>query len=178
MSRFGRAVAGVGGAVAIVLFGGVGPTYAGSTLQQCMNQAINHNGEPPTCTKVNGSWIPSWSDDPGASGIPGAFVFLVVVIILVSIGITIWKVNTAQKLAKQSGMDPGLATQLTLLSDEGLDATYVASSLRQRPVTPVADTSKPVSAAERLTELSSLLDQGLISTSEYDERRRAIIETL
>ena len=67
--------------------------------------------------------------EPG-SGIPGWFVAWGVFVVVVGVGVTIWRVSTAQKLAKRSGMDPGLATQMTLLSDDGLDATYLAASLR------------------------------------------------
>ena len=84
-------------------------------------------------------------------------------------------------------MDPGLATQMTLLSDDGLEATYLASSLR-RPASdpapdPVSDsapaiTSTPPTAAARLEELKSLLDRGLVTQEEYDERRKAIIDSV
>jgi hypothetical protein len=189
MSRFGRVMVTMGGAVAVVLFG-VDPAHAGGTLQQCLDQAVNHNGEPPTCRRVNGSWVPLWAGDSGAGagGIPGVFVFFFVVALLAAIGVTVWKVSTAQKLARQSGMDPGLATQMTLLTDDGLDATYLAASLRSRPVPPAAVTpdaeSAPIqkysglSAADRLTELKSLLDQGLVTQTEYDDRRKAIIDTV
>lgn len=157
-----------------------GPADAG-TLQQCMNQGLR-NGEPPSCTNVNGNWVPSWSDGPGGSGIPGVFVFLFVVVLVVGIGTTIWKVSTAQKLARQSGMDPRLATQMTLLTDDGLDATYLAASMRRPqvsgPTTPTASRPQRAAAADRLTELRSLLDRGLVTQQEYDERRKAIIDGL
>ncbi len=118
----------------------------------------------------------------------GVFVFLFVIGLLVALGITVWKVSTAQRLARQSGMDPGLATQMTLLTDDGLDATYLAASLRPAPMTPSAsglrEESSPtqervvLTAAERLTELKSLLEQGLVTQTEYDERRKAIIDTV
>jgi hypothetical protein len=118
----------------------------------------------------------------GGSGIPGGFIFLVFLALVVGGAITIWKVMTAQRLARQSGMDPGLATQMTLLSNEGLDATYLASSLRQptTPPSPAGPTAPAAgTAAEvRLTELRGLLDKGLVTQAEYDERRRAIIDSV
>jgi F0F1-type ATP synthase membrane subunit c/vacuolar-type H+-ATPase subunit K len=66
---------------------------------------------------------------PGG-GVPGWFVACGVFVVIVGIGVTIWRLSTVQKLAKQSGMDPGLATQMILLSDDGLDATYLAANLR------------------------------------------------
>src|SRR4051812_31101951 len=120
MSRIARGAAGLSATVAVLMLVVSSPAHAGGPL-------------PP--------------DDPNAStGIPGSFVFLVVVGILISIGVAVWKVSTAQRLAKQSGMDPGLATQMTLLSDDGLDATYLAASLRQPPVPPIGDTSAFASA--------------------------------
>ena len=178
MSRLGRRVSALLGAVAALLVGVVGPAFAGG-LQDCMDKAINHNGEPPTCTKVNGEWVPSWPSDSGpGGGVPSGFGVLIFLMILVGIGITVWKVSTARNLAKQSGMDPNLATQMTLLSDDGLDATYLASSLRQPQAAPAAPAAPQASATERLTELTSLLNQGLITQAEYDERRKAIIDAV
>jgi putative oligomerization/nucleic acid binding protein len=180
MVRIGRWVAGTGGVVVLLLLGGVGPAYAAGTWQQCMNQAVNHHGEPPVCSQQNGGWVPSWPGDAGASGsgIPSGFIVLFVLAALIGVGVTIWKVTTAQTLAKRSGMDPGLATQMTLLTDDGLDATYLAASLRQPPRAPAGPSPESASAAMRLTELKSLLDQGLISSAEYDERRKQIIDNV
>jgi len=112
-------------------------------------------------------------------GIPGWFVGFAVLAVLVGIGGTVWRVTTAQKLAKQSGMDPGLATQMTLLSDDGLDATYLASSLRQQPPPASGPAPEPPpTVAARLHELQGLLDQGLVTQAEYDERRKAIIDSV
>jgi hypothetical protein len=120
--------------------------------------------------------------DPGG-GIPGWFVGLFVLIVLIGIGTTIWRVTTAQKLAQKSGMDPGLATQMTLLSKDGLDATYLAASLRgdQRPAEPAGAETSPSPApttAARLEELKGLLDRGLVTQTEYDARRQAIIDSV
>jgi Short C-terminal domain len=120
--------------------------------------------------------------EPGG-GIPGWFIAWGVLVAIVGIGATVWRVSTAQKLAKRSGMDPGLATKMTLLSDDGLDATYLAASLRGQatppPETPpTTATASPGATAERLEELKSLLDGGLVTQAEYDERRKAIIDSV
>jgi hypothetical protein len=190
MSRPARAVAALTLTLGVLLLCSAGPSYAGD-FQQCLDQAVNHNGEPPTCTKENGVWVASWPDDGGlgsGSGIPGVFVFLVVVAMIAGVGLTIWKVSTARTLARQAGMDPGMATRMTLLTDDGLDATYLASSLRpqqreQPPPGPVpsassAPPSTPPSASARLQELQSLLDQGLVTQAEYDRRRQAVIDSV
>jgi hypothetical protein len=181
MSFLGPWRTAVGGALAVLVVGVAGPAYADDGLQQCLDRAIDHDGVPPTCTEVNGTWHASWPGD-GGDGIPGAFVFLLVVGLVITICVTVWKVSTARRLASESGMDPGLATQLTLLSDDGLDATYLAASLRRPAPTagpepaPAAPASTP--AAERLAELKGLLDAGLVTQTEYDERRQAIIDAV
>lgn len=186
MASLGRWVAALGATLAVFLFAGAGTAYARGGLQQCLDQAIDHNGEPPTCTKVKGTWVASWPDDggPGGSGIPGAFVLLFVVGAAIAIALVAWKVSTARKLATQAGMDPGLATKMTLLTDDGLDATYLAASLR-RPATPSAEpqpqsipSPSSTSAAKRLAELKGLFDSGLVTQAEYDERRKAIIDAV
>lgn len=177
----------MGGLAGGLLVALVGPAYAdgGGSFQHCIDQAANHNGEQPTCTRVDGKWVASWPDSSpmGSGGIPGGFVFLFFLVAAIGVGITIWKVATAQKLARQSGMDPGLATQMTLLSDDGLGATYLASSLRQPtaptdPAAPTSGTGAGSGAEARLAELRGLLDKGLVTQAEYDERRTAIIDSV
>jgi hypothetical protein len=115
--------------------------------------------------------------EPG-SGVPGWFVGIFVLVVIVGIGSTVWRVLTAQKLAQQSGMDPGLATQMTLMSDDGLDATYLAASLRGTRAGDTSPPPEPPSVAARLEELKGLLDRGLVTQAEYDERRKAIIDSV
>jgi hypothetical protein len=158
------------------------PSYAGGSFQHCVNQAAHHNGEPPTCTKVNGTWVASWPDSagPGGGG-GGAFVVLALFAVLIGIGITVWKVSTARRLAGQSGMDTGLATRMTLLTDDGLEATYLASSLRPAaapPTQPVPAAASTRDVATRLAELTGLLEQGVVTQAEYDARRQAIIDSV
>jgi hypothetical protein len=180
MSRLGGGLAAAGGLIAALVLGSA-PAYAGNgSFQHCIDQAVNHNGEPPTCTKVNGVWVASWPDDAGGAGggFGGFVVFLVVVGAIAGLALIVWRVSTAQRLAEQSGMDPSLATKMTLLSDEGLEATYLAANLRnQSPPGPAATTNSP-STTERLEELRRLLDRGLVTQVEYDERRKAIIDSV
>ena len=151
-----------------------------STFQQCIDKAVDHGGDPPTCTKVGPhQWVASWPGDslmsPG--GGPGSgFVILFVLMILAGIGITVWKVSASQKMARSAGLDPGLATGVTLLSDDGLAATYLASSLRQHPATTPPATTPDTAA--RLQELARLRAQGLVTDEEYAARRQAIIDSV
>jgi hypothetical protein len=81
----------------------------------------------------------------------------------------------ARKMAERSGMDANEATAMTLLSDDGLDATYLASNLR--PGQP-QEGGPGRSVSERLTEVESLKQQGLVTQAEYDERRTAVLDSL
>ncbi len=119
--------------------------------------------------------------EPGG-GVPGWFVAWGVFVVVVGIVVTVWRVSTAQRLAKRSGMDPGLATQMALLSDDGLDATYLAANLRGQGTPTPTDPATPVApratTAERLEELLALRERGLVTQAEYDERRKAIIDSV
>jgi hypothetical protein len=158
------------------------PASAAGGLQRCIDQAAGHGGELPVCTKVDGRWVASWPDEGVTSGGAGGMIVLLMVLgVVAAVGLVAWRVTTAQRLAREAGLDPRTATQMALLSDDGLDATYLAASLRRPTPSHAVDASAgttppPIrSVAERLTELGSLRDQGVISQEEHDERRRGII---
>lgn len=187
MPRRGTVVSALLGGLALAVV--AAPTYAYDTLQECVDQGYGHGGQPPTCTKVNGTWHASWSDGPagldggGGGDGGGGFVALFVLVLVAGVAITVWKVSTARSLARQSGMDPDVATGMTLLTDDGFEATYLAANLRQPtsateppPATPSAPPMGPRTAAERLVELEQLLDRGLITQAEHDARRQTIID--
>jgi hypothetical protein len=169
------------GATAFALLGIVAPSYA-ETEDQCEQHMFDSGG---TCIdEGNGNWSLSSDGDSDGSGAAGAFGVLFVLVILIGIGATIWKVTTARKLAREAGMDPDLATGMTLLTDDGLSATYLASSLRRpepsgQPTPSNPRTPAPAApAAARLAELKGLLDAGAITQVEYDDRRKAIIDSV
>lgn len=163
----------------MLVLGGLPAVDPGSDpLQDCIDQGVEQFGQPPICTEVDGTFVPSMPDDGGmpGSGLFGVFFLLVIV---VGIGSLVWRLSTARKIAERSGMDPDIASNMTLLSDHGLEATYLAANLKQPSATPSAAPGvEPRSAAVRLAELKSLLDQGLITQAEYDERRQAIIDAV
>jgi hypothetical protein len=178
MSSLGRALSVVGGTVAVLVMSTASSAF-GDSLQECFDQAESHDGEPPTCTEVNGKWVASWPDDfSGGSGGSGGFAFLFILAAVIGIAVVIWKVSTARQLAAGSGMDPGLATQMTLLTDDGLEATYLAASLRGQSPASEPTPAEKATTAKRLAELKGLLDEGLISQAEYDAQRRAIIDAV
>ncbi|WP_456698211.1 SHOCT domain-containing protein [Aeromicrobium sp. P5_D10] len=179
MSPFARVVSVVGGTAAVIVAGTAGSAFAAQSLQECMDQAENHGGEPPVCTEVDGGWVASWPDEVSEfDGGTEAFVILFVLAIVASIAILLWKVGTARRLATQSGMDPSLATQMTLLTDNGLESTYLAASLREPLAASKSPAAEQTTAAKRLGELKVLLDDGLITQAEYDEQRRSIIDAI
>jgi Short C-terminal domain len=132
-------------------------------------------GNDPNCT-VEGDPF----DADSGTGIPGGFIALMVVVVLIGIGLTLYRISVARGMAEKSGMDPGDATRVALLDDDGLSATYLASQMRGRQVestsTPPSTPPSPTrSTADRLRELESLHDQGLVTDDEYAERRTAIL---
>ena len=177
MSSLSRAVSFVGVAVAALLVG-TASSAVGQSLQECIDQAEKHDGEPPTCTEVNGKWVASWPDDISGGGGSGGFAFLFILGALIAIAVVVWKVSTARRLAADSGMDPGVATGMTLLTDHGLEATYLAASLREPASASPPTAAEEATTAKRLAELKGLFDEGLISQAEYDGQRRAIIDAV
>ena len=67
---------------------------------------------------------------------------------------------------------------LQLLEDHGLEASYLSAHLQARPVAEQPQAPAVRSAEERLRELRSLLEPGLISQEEHDARRRAVVDAL
>jgi hypothetical protein len=170
-----------------------GPASA-DELQDCIDQGNAQGIDMPTCVdNGDGKLTPVVSDNgfgsddgfgpDGGMGIPGWFVVLIVLIIASGIATTYWRMQVARRLAKDAGMDPDVAAGMTLLDNQGLSTTYLASSLRTaKPAeptpTPAAAAPSHESATDRLNELRTLLDGGLITQVEYDERRKAILDSL
>lgn len=140
----------------------------------------NQQGELPTCTWDGTGWHRSFDGGGSAGGAPAGFAVLFVLVLLGGVGVTVWKVTAARRMARESGMSPGDATAMTLLTDDGFEATYLAANLRGRVAPPgqsgsaMPDTSVP----ERLRQLQELRDQGLITAEEHDARRTAILDSL
>ncbi|MCW2816665.1 MAG: hypothetical protein JWN84_4120 [Nocardioides sp.] len=140
----------------------------------------NADGDLPTCSWDGQRWVRTYdngSSDPGSGGPGAGFAVLFVLVLVGGVAFTIWQVSTARRMARDSGMSTGDATAMTLLTDDGFEATYLASNLRGQ-VTPPAATAPAASVAERLRELASLRDQGLITPEEHDVRRATIIDSV
>lgn len=155
-------------------------------------------GELPSCTWDGQRWSVSYDDgfgDPGGfglqdfgdsegGGMPAGFGVLVVIVVLGGLATTFWRVSVARQMAEESGMDPGRATAMTLLSDDGLDATYIAASIRgpRADADDVTGVTHPApetrTVEQRLRELQQLRDEGLVTQEEYDVRRTAILDSV
>jgi hypothetical protein len=143
-------------------------------------------GTPATCTSDgSGGWIVSFEDGPGFggadAGVPAWFGVLFVLVLVAGVAGTIWKVSTARRMARESGMSQGDATAMALLTDDGFEATYLASNLRGQTGPP--PTARPAASArgtasERLAELQGLRDQGLVTDEEYAAARQKILDDL
>jgi hypothetical protein len=160
-----------------------GPATA-DDLQDCIDQGNAQGIDTPTCVEQNGKYVPEdsgnggFGGDSSDGGIPAGFIVLFVFVVILGIGLTVWRVSTARRLATDSGMDPDVATKMALLDENGLSATYLASSLRGHQLAEPEATPARASTANRLSELKSLLDSGSITQAEYDERRKAIIDSV
>jgi hypothetical protein len=146
--------------------------------------ALDGSSDPTdSCFTLGAEGQPEPCDDGGfgtGHGAMDGFVVLFVLVAVVGVGITIYKVAMARDMACKSGMDAGQATAMTLLTDDGLEATYLASNLRPTAAAP-APAPEPAparSVSDRLAELDGLLKQGQVTQAEYDERRAKILDSL
>jgi hypothetical protein len=107
-------------------------------------------------------------------------IFAVVAVLMVVLAVSgvVVKVSLARGMARRSGMDEGEATAVSLLSEDGINATYLASNLRPQQTQPTEQAVGPRSVAERLAELDDLRAKGLVTEAEYAERRAAILASL
>lgn len=143
---------------------------------------MNEHMVPSTCTWTGQKWVKSYDDGGFGSGadggVPGSFGVLMFLGLLVAVAVTAWRVSLARRVARDAGLDPDRATELTLLEDHGLEASYISAHLQARPVAEQPPAPAVRSAEERLRELRSLLDAGLITQEEHDARRTAVVDSL
>lgn len=151
----------------------------------------NAQGDLPTCSFDGSEWHRSY-DGGGLGGDPSAgfgafgvlFVLVALAAVVLAVGGAYWRVSTARDLARRSGLDERDATRMALFTEDGLETTYLASTMRQReeqarPTGPPPAPAAPADdVAERLRRLDRLREEELISSEEWDERRRAILDDL
>jgi hypothetical protein len=123
--------------------------------------------------------------------IPGWFVGVIVLMIVVSVGTWLYRISVARSIAENAGLDPDQAARVAMISKDGVEAAYVASALAQRsaprpvsppPVAPAPVVPAPVAPAktaeQRLLELQNLKDRGLISDEEFQAQRQRIVGSI
>jgi len=175
---------------AALLLGGAAPALAEATPPppaECSDPGF-------TCDYDGANWnvnAPAGSVDP-QFGIPddgpnigGMFaLFAILALVVGGIGFA-WRVSAARGIAQRAGMNPDDAVTTTLLSHDGLAATYLAANLRPQPAPddyrPVGRVDPPSSRQTvegRLTQLKDLHDEGLITDDEYDRRRTEIVNSV
>lgn len=137
----------------------------------------------PSAQAMTDPMAPGFDDGFGTpvdAGPPSWFVGFFLLAVIVGVGTTIYRVSLAREMARDSGMDEDQATAMTLLSDNGLDATYLASSLREgsRQQADASDAPRGRSVNDRLRELQQLRDEGLVTYDEYEIRRKEILDSL
>jgi len=76
----------------------------------------------------------------------------------------------------------GDAIAMTLLTDDGFEATYLASNLashlRGQTAGPALVAPSRGPPADRLAELQALLERGLVTVEEYAAARQKILDDL
>ncbi|WP_203335329.1 hypothetical protein [Nocardioides limicola] len=111
-------------------------------------------------------------------GFGDGFLALFALVAIAGVAVTIWKVSESRKMAREAGIDPGRATAMTLLTDDGFEATYLASALKSPTPGQPREEPAPADPATRLKTLDELRSRGLVTGAEYAERRAAIIAEL
>ncbi|KRF30633.1 hypothetical protein ASG94_19100 [Nocardioides sp. Soil805] len=132
---------------------------------------LDDGGQPVTCTQQpDGTWTPDSSPFAPHPLELATLGFLVV--LLLGVAGTVWRVRAARSMARRAGLDQGEAVRMALASEDGLTATYLASSLRGTPgAAPVVRDT-----ATRLRELDRLRSEGLVTEDEHATRRAAILD--
>jgi hypothetical protein len=122
--------------------------------------------------------------------VPGAFVFLFVVILILGIASTVMNISRAHDIADRTGLPRGRATRRVLNSRnprEELRQMEDEAALRdqlaeQRALLERATRQGGIpapgqpTAAQRLQEVQRLYEQGLINEDEASQKRREIID--
>lgn len=119
-------------------------------------------------------------------GFPAFFFIPFVFMFVFGIAMTIWRMRMARNMAARAGLDQDAAGAISMLSPNGLDATYLAASLATRPQYrapyppqyPTAPATQPRTAEQRLLELVELKDKGLITEAEFLQRREQILGSI
>ena len=128
------------------------------------------------CGSIDGSPVICGDPMGGEDDFAGVFGVFVVIAIVVAVGGAVYRRSAARSMATKAGMDPDAAADVALLDEHGVAATYVMTSLKESAKPSPEGPERTVE--QRLAELQSLLDRGVVTQAEYDARRAAILQDL
>src|SRR5690349_367434 len=114
------------GAAAIAALAGLGWPAAADPFNPCP-EGGNGTAECPYIDDT----LPDGDGGSGGDLVAG----FIIVALLVGGGTTLYKVTAAKDMARRAGLNEHDAAVATVLSEDGLAATYVASSLRSAATT-------------------------------------------
>jgi competence protein ComGC len=96
----------------------------------------------------------------------GIFVFMFIVVFIVSVTTAIFKFSKTRQMALEKGASENEATAVALSGDIGTAAAYVKKPAAPRP------------AAERVREVRDLQAQGLITEAQAEARVAEILRSI
>jgi hypothetical protein len=111
------------------------------------------------------------TDSGGFPAIFSIFIFLFLVMFVVSITVGIYKFSQTRQMAMKKGATQGEATVLAMSGPVGTAAAFVAAN-QSSPSSP----SRPPSAEDRIREVRALQAKGLITTEQADARVDEILK--
>jgi hypothetical protein len=111
------------------------------------------------------------TDGGGLPVVFGLFVFLFLVMFVVSITVAIYKFSQTRQMAMKKGATQGEATVLAMSGPVGTAAAFVASNPSNR-----SSSTGPASAEARIREVRTLQAKGLITTEQAEARVDEILK--
>ncbi|WP_107765394.1 SHOCT domain-containing protein [Nocardioides terrigena] len=110
------------------------------------------------------------------AGVPDLFLLFFFLVLVTGVAGVVWRIQAARSMARRAGLDEGEAVRMALTSEDGLTATYLASSLRGPSAGAPGHDHVVRDTATRLRELDRLLSEGLITQDEHTSRRAGILD--
>ena len=109
-------------------------------------------------------------------GVPDLFLVFFFLVLVTGVAGVAWRIHAARSMARRAGLDEGEAVRMALTSEDGLTATYLASSLRGPSAGAPGRDHVVRDTATRLRELDRLLSEGLVTQDEHASRRAGILD--
>ena len=110
------------------------------------------------------------------AGVPDLFLVFFFLVLVTGFAGVAWRIHAARSMARRAGLDEGEAVRMALTSEDGLTATYLASSLRGPSAGAPGRDHVVRDTATRLRELDRLLSEGLVTQDEHASRRAGILD--